>query len=123
MISKQYFLHCTLVNEKGKSPVMIPGALAASTGWGKMDGVTRPGAPIAGIVRPGGGITGLRAAVSVAVAVTATTGGTAVCAPSPRAWKIKFYGIKLQNILKRLQKHYFWENLINISPSRRSKNS
>lgn len=65
----------------------MPGAFAAKTGWGKMEGVTRPGAAMAGIARPGGGITGLRAAASVAA--TVTTGGTAVGAPKPRACKRK----------------------------------
>lgn len=71
-------------------PVIIPGAFAARTGWGKMDGVTKPGAPIAGIAKPGGGITGLRAAVSVAVAVT--TGATAAGVPNPKAQRRNFLG-------------------------------
>lgn len=62
-------------------PVIIPGAFAARTGWGKMVGATKPGAPMAGIARPGGGITGLSAAVSA----TLTIGGTVVGAPKPRA--------------------------------------
>lgn len=62
---------------------MIPGALAASTGWGKIEGVTKPGVPIAGIAKPGGGITGLSAAVSVTAA--AATGATAAGVPNPRA--------------------------------------
>ena len=52
-----------------------------------MDGVTKPGVPIAGIAKPGGGITGLSAAASVAVAVT--TGATAAGVPNPRACRKK----------------------------------